>query len=214
MVTNTHILCPHLGHPEVSIPIHRCNLALRAHAPPGFAASHQYPTWGAPYPYYIVQQATPQPVQNDGDSEAAKPDKFTGKDLRKLRSFISSCLMYFDNKPFKFKNDCRQVSYAALFLSEITLLWWQPHLMAVRVHPRLRPAVPIFVRPFPSSSSRPHLRLTGPPTSSGPSGWTHQTLLASVLFSSCTLVCSLSITGRPSTCYLHPPSVYVSIPGP
>ena len=69
----------------------------------------------------------------------------------------------------------------------------------------------------PSSSSRPHLHLTGPPTSSGPSGRTHRThrtLPASVLFSSCTLVCSLSITGRPSTCYLHPPSVYVSIPGP
>ena len=66
----------------------------------------------------------------------------------------------------------------------------------------------------PSSSGRPHLRPTGPPTSSGPSGRTHRTLPASVLFSSCTLVCSLSITGRPSTCYLHPPSVYVSIPGP
>ena len=38
--------------------------------------------------------------------------------------------MYFDNKPFKFKNDRQWVSYAALFLSEIALLWWQPHLMA------------------------------------------------------------------------------------
>ena len=59
-----------------------------------------------------------------------KPDKFTGKDPRKLRSFISSCIMYFDNKPFKFKNDRQRVSYAASFLSEIALLWWQPHLMA------------------------------------------------------------------------------------
>ena len=98
--------------------------------PPSFAAGHQYLTWGAPYPYYIVQQAAPPPIQNDGDSEAAKPDKFTGKDPRKLRSFISSCIMYFNNKPFKFKNDRQRVSYAALFLSEIGLLWWQPHLMA------------------------------------------------------------------------------------
>ena len=38
--------------------------------------------------------------------------------------------MYFNNKPFKFKNNRQWVSYAALFLSEIALLWWQPHLMA------------------------------------------------------------------------------------
>ena len=81
-------------------------------------------------------------------------------------------------------------------------------------HPHLRPAVPIFIQPSPSSSSHPHLRPAGPPTSSSPSGRTHRTLLASVLFSSWTLVCSLSITGCSSTCYLHPPSIYVSIPGP
>ena len=88
------------------------------------------PPWGPPYPYYIVQQAAPVPTQTKGDSDAAKPDKFTGKDLRKLRSFISSCIMVFNNKPFKFKNDRQRVSYAASFLSEITLLWWQPNLMA------------------------------------------------------------------------------------
>ena len=38
--------------------------------------------------------------------------------------------MYFDNKPFKFKNNRQRVSYAASFLVEIVLLWWQPHLMA------------------------------------------------------------------------------------
>ena len=100
------------------------------HAPLSFAASHQYLTLGAPYLYYIVQQAALLPVQNDGDSKAAKPDKFTGKDLRKLRLFISSCIMYFNNKPFNFKNDQQQVSYSASFLSKIALLWWQPHLMA------------------------------------------------------------------------------------
>ena len=70
------------------------------HAPPSFTAGLQYPTWGSLYPYYIVPH-----VQNNSDSRAAKPDKFTGKDPRKLRSFISLCIMYFDNKPFKFKND-------------------------------------------------------------------------------------------------------------
>ena len=74
--------------------------------------------------------------------------------------------------------------------------------------------VPIFVRLSPSSSSRPHLHPAGPPTSSGLSSWTHRTLPASVLLSSWTLICSLSITGHSSMCYLHPPSIYVSIPGP
>ena len=62
------------------------------HAPPSFTASDQYPTWGVPYPYYIVQQAAPPPVQNHHNSKVAKSDKFMGKDLRKLRSFISSCV--------------------------------------------------------------------------------------------------------------------------
>ncbi len=81
-----------------------------------------------PYPYYIIQQAAP--AQGDGDSDAAKPNKFTGKDPRKLRPFITACIMVFDNKPQKFRNDRQRVSYAASFLSEIALLWWQPNLMA------------------------------------------------------------------------------------
>ena len=38
--------------------------------------------------------------------------------------------MVFDNKPQKFRNNHQHVSYTASFLSEITLLWWQPNLMA------------------------------------------------------------------------------------
>jgi len=66
----------------------------------------------------------------DGDSEIAKPDKFTGRDARKLRPFIASCIMAFDNKPRKFQNDRQRVSYAASFLSDVALLWWQPFLAA------------------------------------------------------------------------------------
>ena len=60
----------------------------------------------------------------------AKPDKFTGKDPHKLWPFITACIMVFDNKPYKFRSDHQCVSYTASFLSEITLLWWQPNLMA------------------------------------------------------------------------------------
>ena len=38
--------------------------------------------------------------------------------------------MVFDNKPHKFWSYCQRISYAALFLSEIALLWWQLNLMA------------------------------------------------------------------------------------
>jgi hypothetical protein len=38
--------------------------------------------------------------------------------------------MAFDNKPRKFSNDRQRVSYAASFLSEIALTWWQPILVA------------------------------------------------------------------------------------
>ena len=57
-----------------------------------------------------------------------------------------------------------------------------PHLcpaVPIFVWPsHLHPAVPIFVRPSPSLSGHPHLCLAGPPTSSSPSGRTHQTLPA------------------------------------
>ena len=53
-----------------------------------------------------------------------------GKDPHKLRPFITACIMVFDNKPHKFRSDRQRVSYAASFLSEIALLWWQPNLMA------------------------------------------------------------------------------------
>src|SRR6266481_6619305 len=85
-----------------------------------------------PYPYYVIQQAAP--AQGDGNSDRAKPNKFTGKDPRKLWPFIMACIMVFNNKPQKFRNDHQHVSYTASFLSEITLLWWQPNLMAYLNH--------------------------------------------------------------------------------
>ena len=41
-----------------------------------------------------------------------------------------ACVMVFDKKPLQFKTDHQRVSYAASFLSNIVLLWWQPHLLA------------------------------------------------------------------------------------
>jgi hypothetical protein len=77
--------------------------------------------------YYVIQQG---PANGEGDSEVAKPDKFTGRKPRKICSFIASCIAVFDNKPRKFMIKGQRVSYAALFLSDITQMWWQPFLVA------------------------------------------------------------------------------------
>src|SRR5882724_3222940 len=63
------------------------------------------------------------------DSEMAKPNKFTGREPLKLCPFIVSCVMAFDSWPCKFATDCQRVSYAASYLSDITMLWWQPILV-------------------------------------------------------------------------------------
>ena len=37
--------------------------------------------------------------------------------------------MAFDSRPRKFTTDRQRVSYAALHLSDIAMLWWQPNLI-------------------------------------------------------------------------------------
>ena len=62
-----------------------------------------WPQPGFPWnPYYQFPFPYPQAIP-DGDSDVAKPDKFTGKDPRLLQTFIVSCIMVFDNKPHKFQ---------------------------------------------------------------------------------------------------------------
>src|SRR5882724_1485086 len=60
----------------------------------------------------------------------AKPDKFTGRDLSKLHLFVVSCIMAFNSRPHKFATDQQRVSYAASYLSDIAMLWWQRILVA------------------------------------------------------------------------------------
>src|SRR5882724_909561 len=77
-----------------------------------------------PWPPYQQYYAGP-PSHSDEDSETAKPDKFTGWEPSKLHPFIVRCVMAFDSWPCKFVTDRQRVSYAALYLSDITMLLWQ-----------------------------------------------------------------------------------------
>jgi len=66
----------------------------------------------------------------EGDSETAKPEKFMGREPSQLCPFIISCIMAFDSRPHKFVTECQQVTYAPSYLTDMAMLWWQPHLIA------------------------------------------------------------------------------------
>src|SRR5882724_7777088 len=90
-----------------------------------------YPIGYPPGPWPPYQQNYTGPYgHGDEDSETAKPNKFTGRDLSKLRLFVVSCIMAFDSWPCKFATDRQRVSYAVSYLSDIAMLWWQPILVA------------------------------------------------------------------------------------
>src|SRR5882724_7641786 len=98
---------------------------------PPAAPPQPYPVGYPPGPWPPYQQNYTGPYgHGDEDSETAKPDKFTGRDPSKLRPFVDSCIMAFDSRPRKFATDWQRVSYAASYLSDIAMWWWQPILVA------------------------------------------------------------------------------------
>ena len=88
-------------------------------------AGYPPPQWPQYPPYYLALQGS-----YEGDSETAKPEKFMGREPSQLRPFIISCIMAFDSRPRKFMTKCQQVTYTASYLTDIAMLWWQPHLIA------------------------------------------------------------------------------------
>src|SRR5882724_6480929 len=93
--------------------------------PPPQWPQYPPPQWLQYPPYHGAPQGS-----YDGDSETAKPEKFTGREPSQLRPFIISCVMAFDSRPRKFATERQQVTYAASYLTDIAMLWWQPHLIA------------------------------------------------------------------------------------
>jgi len=104
------------------------------YAPGGWGpVPNNYPAPGQPYlisylpglwPPYQQYYEGPQ-GHGEEDSKTAKPNKFTGREPSKLHPFIISCVMAFDSRPCEFATDRQQVSYAALYLSDIAMMWWQ-----------------------------------------------------------------------------------------
>ena len=78
-----------------------------------------------------VPQYTAQGLDQSTESDAAKPERFSGKEPDKLREFITACIVYFNNKPSKFIYDVQRVNFAVSYLTGPALKWWQPYLVAV-----------------------------------------------------------------------------------
>src|SRR5882672_12310426 len=117
------------AYPPVGPPLFQYPTSYPLQPAPATYAPAQWPLYPqapwAPYlPYYPYQQNG-----NEEDSETARPDKFTGWDPSKLCPFITCCVMAFDSQPRKFATDRQRVSYVALHLSDIAMLWWQPNLV-------------------------------------------------------------------------------------
>jgi hypothetical protein len=79
----------------------------------------------------VDSRFTAQGIDQSTESDAAKPERFTGKDPDKLREFITACVIYFNNKPSRFIHDTQRVNFAVSYLSGPALKWWQPYLVAV-----------------------------------------------------------------------------------
>src|SRR5882724_8631222 len=152
------VALPHHGYPAppAPMPTHHVPVALPM-APPPFPGQAYLPVGGPPIQLYVPappqhpfagypppqwpQYPPPQWLQYplyhvapqgsyEGDLETAKPEKFTGWEPSQLRPFIISCVMAFDSRPRKFATKCQQVTYAASYLTDIVMLWWQLHLIA------------------------------------------------------------------------------------
>lgn len=58
-------------------------------------------------------------------ADVRRPDKFTGKDRSKFRTFKVQCLLVFRSNPHKFKSDAKKVNYACSYLDEVAFSWYE-----------------------------------------------------------------------------------------
>jgi Ty3 transposon capsid-like protein len=56
------------------------------------------------------------------------PDKFTGSDRTKLRTFLAQCRMAFFADPSKYQSERSKIMYAASYFDSVALSWFEPFL--------------------------------------------------------------------------------------
>jgi hypothetical protein len=65
-----------------------------------------------------------QSVSTKG-TDVRPPDKFSGTDRSKFRTYIAQCRLVFRANPHKFNTDTKQVTYACSYLDGIAFQWYQ-----------------------------------------------------------------------------------------
>ena len=58
-------------------------------------------------------------------TDVRSPDKFTGVDRTKFRTYIAQCRLVFRANPVKFNTDTKQVTYACSYLDGLAFQWYQ-----------------------------------------------------------------------------------------
>lgn len=60
-----------------------------------------------------------------------EPDPFTGRDPKKLKTFLLQCRLYFRGSSDSFQDDTRKVTFAVSYLRDVALEWFEPGLSGV-----------------------------------------------------------------------------------
>ena len=105
------------------------------HSPPGppddgppdgyDVASHGHlPDDGRPFNVYVERQTGPRVAK----AKAREPDRFTGKDPRKIQTFILQCIIFFQNDTDAYPNDAIKINTAVSYFEGLALEWISPFL--------------------------------------------------------------------------------------
>ena len=71
------------------------------------------------------------PSDSTPRTKVREPDQFDGSDPRKLRVFLVQCELNFQDCPKAFSTDRAKVTFAQLYLKDMTLEWFEPDLLLV-----------------------------------------------------------------------------------
>jgi len=66
---------------------------------------------------------------------AVEPELFNGWDLKKLKTFILQCCLYFQGSSNSFQDKARCITFAISYLWDVALEWFKPGLSGLTKEP-------------------------------------------------------------------------------
>ena len=83
-----------------------------------------------PLPYdkllSAVKSLGKSPSKPEAIGKLREPELFTGRDPKKLKSFLFQCKLYFQNLSETFRDDSTKVNFALSYLQDIAQEWFKP----------------------------------------------------------------------------------------